>query len=179
LKKERIMKLSLAGWSMILGLILGGVTSAQAVTVYFKDGTQLEVENVSRVGNRVCLMVDIDKLDTARTPIENLGGDVKVQPEGLVITDVDFSPSDDNTEIIGTGKVVNHQQFEVRNVQVTAILKDKNDKVLLTIQGHVQPDTLKPGQSGAYFFRVQKPTDFWKASVEVQSEALHVTEPAK
>ena len=162
--------------SLIVGLVIGGTTPAKAVTVYLKDGTRLDVEKVTRVGNTVWLFLDLSKIDTTRTTIEEVSGEVKTPQEGLAVVNVDFSPSDDNTEIIGTGKVVNHTPHSVKNVQVTAVLMDKNEKVLLRVRGHVQPEVLSPGQTGEYLFRVKKPQGFWKASVEVQGDTVQQSE---
>ena len=156
----------------LVGLLCGGVAPAQAVTVYLKDGTQLEVEKVTRLGNSVCLMLDVSQIDTARTKIEDWADEVKIRQEGLVVANVDFALSTDNTEIIGTGKVVNHTAAPVKNVQVLAILKDRKENVLLRVRGYVQPEVLAPGQTGEYRFHVKKPENFASASVEVQGEGV-------
>jgi hypothetical protein len=158
---------------VIVGLVMS-MTTAEAVTVYLKDGTRLEVEKVTRLGNSVCLLVNISKIDTTKTVIEDflLEEEKKTVQEGLAITNAKFLPSDDNTEIIMTGQVENHTQNTVKNLQVTAILMDKADHVLLKVLGYVHPEQLSPGQTGTYRFQVKKPKGFWKASVDVQSEAV-------
>ncbi len=163
-------------WILIVGLIIGGASPTKAVTVYLKDGTQLEVDRVIRIGNSVCLYLDISKIDMTRTVIEDLADEVKIPQEGLAVINVDFSPSDDNTEIIGTGEVANYSQYPVQDVRVTAILMDKNDKVLLRVNGYVHPEMLSPGQTGKYRFRVKTPKGFWKASVEVRGDAVQQLE---
>ena len=157
---------------VLLGLVLGQVSPASAVTVYFKDGTQVEVEKVTRIGNSVCLFVDISKIDTTKTLIDELPGKEMTLPKGLAVVNVEFSPSEDNAEIIATGNVVNNSEYPVQHVRVTAILMDKNDHVLLRVQSYVRPEKLLPGQTGTYRFQVKKPQGFWKASVEVQGEAV-------
>lgn len=157
---------------LTVGLIIGGVSPAKAVTVYLNDGTRLEVDKVTRIGDTVCLFLDISRIDTTRTTIEELLIEEKITQEGFVVANVDFSPSEDNTEIIATGDVMNNTQHPVQHVRVTAVLMDKNDKVLLRIRGHVFPEVLSPGQTGKYKFRVRKPKGFWKASVEVQANAV-------
>lgn len=157
---------------LVVGLIIGIASPTKAVTVYLKDGTQLEVDKVTRLGDSVCLHLDISRIDTTRTEIEDLFPEEKITQRGLAVTNVDFSPSEDNTDLIATGDVVNNTQRAVQNVRVTAILMDKNDNVLLRIRGHVFPELLSPGQTGKYKFQVKKPKGFWKASVEVQADAV-------
>jgi len=161
---------------LIVGLIIGVASPTEAVTVYLKDGTRLEVDKVTRIGDSVCLFLDISRIDTTRTKIEDLSEEVKITQEGLVVTNVDFSASDDNTEIIAIGDVVNHTEYSVKNVHVTATLMDKNDNVLIRIHGHIFPEVLSPGQTGKFRFRVKKPKGFWKASVEVQADAVQQPE---
>ena len=158
---------------LLMSVFIGMTTQAYAVTVYFKDGRQLEVESVTRVGDSVCLFVDIADIDTTRTQIEELPGtQPDVLQEGLNLTGVDFSPSEDGNEIIASGNVVNNSAYPVQQVQVTVVLKDKQDAVLLTIRGYVKPERLEAGQTGQYRLQVKKPQNFWKASVDVQAEAV-------
>lgn len=158
---------------IMIGLIVGIALPSPAVTVYFKDGTQLEVDRITRIGNSVCLLLDISRIDTTRTTeIEELPGTKQSPQKGLTLTNVDFSPSNDNSEIIATGNVVNNSSHTVQNVGITAILMDKDDKVLLRVQGYVRPEKLSPGQTGSYRLQVKKPEGFWKASVEVHGEAI-------
>ena len=160
---------------LYLGLIAGiwgWSFPAEAVTVYFKDGTQIEVDSVTRIGNSVCLFVDVSMIDTARTQIKELQ-EAKTSPKkGLAVVNVDFSPSEDNTEIIATGNVVNHLSSPVQRIRVTVILMDKGDNELLTIHGYVRPEKMSPGQTGSYRLQVKKPHGFWKASVDVQADVL-------
>ncbi len=156
----------------IIGLAIVIASSSPAVTVYFKDGTQLKVERISRIGNSVCLLLDISKIDTSRTEIEELPGTTLAPQKGLTLSDVDFSPSDDNSEIIATGNVVNNSAYTVQRVRVTVILMDKDDNVLLKIQGYVRPEKLLPGQTGSYRLQVKKPKGFSKASVDVHGDAV-------
>jgi len=53
---------------VMVGLVVS-ITTAEAVTVYLKDGTRLEVEKVTRLGNSVCLLVNISTIDTTKTVI--------------------------------------------------------------------------------------------------------------
>ncbi len=157
---------------VITGFVLGIASSSPAVTVYFKDGTQLEVDRITRIGNSVCLFLDISRIDTTKTEIEELPGTEKISQKGLTLTNVEFSPSDDNSEIIATGNVVNNSAYTVQRVRVTTILMDKDDNVLLTIQGYVRPEKLLPGQTGSYRLRVKKPKGFWKANIDVHGDAI-------
>jgi hypothetical protein len=91
--------------------------------------------------------------------------------QGLAITDVQFYPSDDNTEIFCTGTVKNASQYPVKDVQISVTLMDKQEQILLVIHGHPYPATLEAGQSGTYAFRAKRPAGFWKASVDVKAEA--------
>jgi hypothetical protein len=167
---------SVSLFMMSVVVLLSCVLPAQAgVTVYLKDGTQFEVESVTRMGDMVCLLIDISEIDTARTPIEELAvGDEsspKTPPQpGLRVTDVKFEPSEDNLDILATGTVHNATQRQVTDIQVVVTLMDKEDRVLLTINGSVRPFTLEPGQSGSYAFRVRKPEGFWKANVNVKAD---------
>lgn len=163
--------------SIIMVLLLGVTIAAHAaVTVYLKDGTRLEVDRIVRVGNSVALFLDISRIDTTRTTIEKTAIDEIMKTEstpiqGLAVTNVQFSPSADNTEIIATGTVENHSQRQVKNIHVTVTLMDKQGQVLLVIHGYPYPETLEPGQSGTYAFRARKPEGFGKASVDVKAEA--------
>ncbi len=158
-------------------LLLFQAGPLHAVSVYFQDGTQLEVENITRIGDAVCLFVDISKIDTRRTVIQELQGqtaseNAPVPLSGLSLEKIDFSPSEDDRDIIATGEVVNHSAYSVQNVRVIVTLKDKEARKLLTIQGYVRPGRLEAGQRGAYRLQVQKPKGFWKAGIDVQGEAL-------
>ena len=159
---------------ILIILLFGIATPGAAVTVYFKNGSQIEVENATRIGNSVYLLVNIDEIDTNRTRLEEL--QESPQPsqlqQGLILENVDFNPSEDNTEIIATGDVINPSKYTVQNVQVTIILKDKNDRKLLTIRTHARPNKILPGQRGSYRLQVKKPKDFWRASVDVTSETV-------
>jgi hypothetical protein len=166
---------------MSLAILFSCAIPAQAgVTVYLKDGTQFEVESVTRMGDMVCLLIDISEIDTRRTPIEELEvGDessskIPLQP-GLRVTDVKFEPSEDNLDILATGTVHNATQHQVTNIQVVVTLMDREERVLLTINGSVRPATLEPGQSGSYAFRVRKPGGFWRASVDVKADTAQPT----
>ena len=150
---------------------------AQAVTVYFQDGTQLEVEKITRVGDAVCLFVDISQIDTTRTMIQDIQEQTipekaTVPLSGLSLENVDFSPSEDDRDIIATGEVVNHSTYPVQNVRVIVTLKDKGDRKLLTVRGYVRPGRLEAGQKGHYRLQVQKPQGFWKAGIDVQGDAV-------
>ena len=158
-------------------LMLFQAVPVQAVTIYFKDGTQMEVDNITRVGDAVCLFIDISKIDTRRTIIPNLQEQEPVQAapapvSGLSLEQVDFVPSKDDRDIIATGEVVNHSAFVVQNVRVIVTLKDKEAHKLLTVQGYVRPESLEAGQRGSYRLQVQKPEGFWKAGIDVQGEAV-------
>ncbi|MBD3309163.1 hypothetical protein GF339_22360 [candidate division KSB3 bacterium] len=159
-------------WGVLLGLLLAAASGAPAVTVYFKDGTQMVVDRITRIGHSVCLLVDISRIDTTKTPIEDLAETPQVSQEALALTNVDFAPSADSSEIIATGDVVNNSSYPVRRIQVTAILMDEDDHVLLTIQGYVKPETVLPGQTGSYRLQVKKPAGFWKARVELKADAI-------
>lgn len=156
---------------MFLALLLH-VAPVQAVTVYFKDGTRLEVEQITRIGDSVCLFVDIARIDTSRTAIK----DITVKPAqpqpGLLLKNVEFLPSDDNTEIIATGEILNNFQYAVRDIKITVVLMDKDDRVLRKIYGHARPDILQPGETGRYELRAKKPKGFWKASVDAHAESV-------
>lgn len=160
---------------VLLSLIFGITVPADAVTVYLKDGTRLEVDKVVRVGDTVCLYLDISRIDTARTPIkelrEELGMPSEVIPEGLAVTNFELTPSEDNTEIIATGNVNNQTQHTVKNIHVTLTLLDKQDTVLSQINGYARPQILESGQTGNFRFQVKKPTGFWKASVKIDADA--------
>lgn len=158
--------------SIALMTLLCCAGPARALTVYFKDGTTLEVNQVTRVGNSVCLMVDLARIDTTRTPIEALPGAAPVQAGKLAIRNADFLPSEDGRDIIATGDVVNNTAATVRNIRVTVILKDKQDKDLVTIHGYARPQRLQPGQTGSYRIQVEKPKGFWKASVDLKADVV-------
>lgn len=158
--------------SVMLMIFLFWGSFTQAITVYFKDGTQLEVDQVTRIGNSVCLMVDLARIDTTRTPIETLAETMSAPPGKLSILNAEFLPSDDNRDIIAAGDVVNNTSATVRNIRVTVTLKDKNDNVLLTIHGYARPQKLKPGERGSYRIQVKKPDGFWKASVDLKAETV-------
>ena len=158
--------------SVVLMTLVFWTGLAHAMTVYFKDGTQLEVDQVTRSGNFVCLMVDIARIDTTRTPIEALPGTTPAQSGKLSILNVNFLPSDDNQDIIATGDVVNNTSTTVQNIRVIVALKDKSDKVLLTIHGYTRPEKLAPGQTGSYRIQVKKPEGFWKASVDLKADTV-------
>ncbi len=160
---------------VILGaliMLLFWTNIAQAITVYFNDGTQLEVDQVSRIGSSVCLMVDISRIDTMRTPIEALPGTTPAQTGKLSVINASFTPSEDNSDIIATGDVVNNMSSAVQNIRITITLQDKNDKPLLTIHGYAHPEKLEPGQTGSYRVQVRKPEGFWKASVAVKADTV-------
>jgi len=151
--------------------------SAPAATVYFQDGTRMEVESITRVGDSVCLLVDPSTIDTSRTVIQEIqerpAPAVEPVPvSGLSLEHVDFSPSEDGRDIIATGEVVNHSANAVQNVQVLVTLKDKEARKLLAIKGYVRPGRLDAGQRGTYRLQVQKPQGFWKAGIDVQGEAV-------
>lgn len=168
---------------IIGGIVLLSLTiSVQAaVTVYFKDGTRLEVDKVVRMGDSVALFVDLSRIDTRRTPIEesrmedvlrDSGLKTESSPQqGLAVTNLRFEPSADNMDIIATGTIENHTQQRLSNLHITVTLMDQREQVLLTIHGYPYPDVLNPGQSGAYAFRARKPEHFSKATVEVNTEA--------
>lgn len=160
---------------VLVSLLLGIAMPAAAVTVYLKDGTQLEVDKVVRIGDTVCLYLDISRIDTAKTPVkelrEELGMPSEVAPGSLAVTNFELTPSEDNTEIIATGNVDNQTQHTAKNIRVTLILMDKQDTVLSQIHGFARPDVLEPGQTGNFRFQVKKPEGFWKASVELKADA--------
>ncbi|GAK54793.1 hypothetical protein U27_01623 [Candidatus Vecturithrix granuli] len=158
--------------SVVLIMLLFWTGVAHTMTVYFKDGTQLEVDQVTRIGSSVCLMVDISRIDTTRTPIEALPGTTPTKPGTLSIVNTNFTPSEDNSEIIATGDVVNNTASAVQNIRITVTLQDKNDRTLLTIHGYTRPEKLEPGQTGTYRIQVRKPEGFWKASVAVKAETI-------
>lgn len=166
------MKTSLIIGILIAGIVAGMVSSSPAITVYLKDGTRIEVDRVTRVGNSVCLLVDISQIDTTRTAIESVPGQEPKIQQGLTVTDVNFQPSEDGEEIFATGNVMNNSQQNVKNLRVTIILMDKSNRVLLTVRSSVQPDTLAPNQQGRYQTHIKKPKGFWKARVEVQSDTI-------
>ena len=121
-----------------------------AVTVYFQDGTHMEVENISRVGDTVCLFVDISQIDTTRTVIQDL--QELPAPEkapaplsGLSLENIDFSSSEDERDIIATGEVINHSAYSVQNVRVIVTLQDKDVRKLLEVQGYVRPGKIGLG----------------------------------
>lgn len=157
---------------VVLFTLLFLANSAEALTVYFKDGTQLEVDQVTQIGNSVCLMVDISRIDTTRTPIEALPGTTPVQTGKLAVVNANFTPSEDNSDIIATGDVVNNTASAVQNIRITVTLQDKNDRTLLTIHGYTRPEKLESGQTGSYRIQVRKPEGFWKASVAVKAETV-------
>ena len=166
--------------SLTIGLILLSILAvqtnrAEAVIVYFTDGSQLEVERATRVGETICLFVDPAKIDLTRTQLTGIPVATSRQAERLAVVDADFAPSDDNLDIIATGKVVNHSGAPVRQVRVLLILMDQQDQVLLRIHGYVQPDTLANEGTGSYRVRVQKPAGFAKARVEIEAEIVPVT----
>lgn len=164
------MKNTVVYVGLVALLFLAG--SADALIVYFKDGTQLEVDQVTQMGSSVCLMVDISRIDTTRTPIETLPGTTPVQTGKLSILNANFTPSEDNSEIIATGDVVNNTASAVQNIRITVTLQDKNDRTLLTIHGYTRPEKLEPGQTGTYRIQVRKPEGFWKASVAVKADMM-------
>lgn len=167
---------------LLIALVWSGfaVNGVGAVTVYFRDGTRLEVEKVVRMGDAVALFVDISRIDTARTPIEETSPDGMMRDAGLkaensaanalAITNLRFEPSDDNLDIIATGTIENRTQRRVGNIHITVTLLDGDDRVLLTIHGYPYPDVLEDGQTGTYAFRARKPQDFRKATVDVEAE---------
>lgn len=159
-------------------LLIGiAITAHASVMVYLRDGTRLEVDKVVRMGNQIALFLDISRIDTSRTPLEEpaieeiMPTEQRRLEQGLAITDVQFSPSDDNTEILCTGTVKNASQYPVKDVQISVTLMDKQEQILLVIHGHPYPASLDPGQSGTYAFRTKRPDGFWKASVDVKAEA--------
>ncbi len=159
---------------VVMSFLLGIATPSAAVTVYFRNGSHIDVESATRVGNSVYLLININEIDTSRTRLEELPeSQPSSQPrQGLILENVDFSPSTDNTEIIATGDVINNSAYAVQNVQVTVILKDKHDVKLLTIRSHVRPGKILPGHRGSYRLQVKKPENFWRASVDVSSEVV-------
>jgi hypothetical protein len=153
------------------------VTAHASVTVYLRDGTRLEVDKVVRMGNQAALFLDISRIDTSRTLLEEptIGEVMQMErrrlEQGLAITDVQFSPSDDNTEILCTGTVKNASQYPVKDIQISVTFMNKQEQILLVIHGFSYPTTLEAGQSGIYSFRAKRPDGFWKASVDVKAEA--------
>ena len=65
----------------LLAALLGGMSApALAVTVYFTDGTTLEVDNVTRVGNTAYLILDLSRIDLSRTDVKELDALGNAQP---------------------------------------------------------------------------------------------------
>ncbi len=174
---------------MVMGVVCFGMNSITmaAVTVYLNDGTRLEVDKITRVGDSVALFLDISRINTRRTPIEetNLDELLKIAEtdaddmlksestspkRGLAVTNLRFEPSADNTEILASGTIENHTQRRVGNIHITVTFMNKQGRVLLTIHGYPYPDILAPGQSGTYAFLAKKPKNFSKASVDVDAE---------
>ncbi len=162
---------------VLLLIMCMNTAPVQAVTVYFQDGTRIEVDEIVSVGDQLCLLVELSKIDTDRTLIPNLHTQELIQPAntsaaGLELEHVDFMPSQDDRDIIATGEVINSTDSAVQNVRVLVTLKDKDGRKLLAVQGHVKPKRLEPGRRGSYRLQVQKPQGFWKAGIDVQAEAV-------
>lgn len=157
----------------LLAALLGGMSApALAVTVYFTDGTTLEVDNVTRVGNTAYLILDLSRIDLSRTDVKELDALGSAQPpiqqEGLSLLNFNIVPSDDLEQLTIVGDVFNNTRETVRDVRVVVTLKNKQDRNLMTAQTDIRPATLAAGETGHFELHVNKPTGFAKASAEVQ-----------
>ena len=166
-------------WNILLAcffVFLGGMPStARAMTVYFLDGTTLEVDQIVKMGDVVYLTVDLSRIDTSRTPIQDIDAldDASqtrvIQQSGLSIENFAITPSEDQTELHISGDVSNHAGFPVNDVRVNITLQDKQGQKLLTVKGYVRPEKLADGETGSFSLHIRRPENFWKASADIQA----------
>ena len=179
---EYLMKTRIANqlriWKMMFigGLLwIGGTAStASAITVYFADGITLEVDQITKMGNTVYLTLDLSRIDTSRTPIQDLDALESsqtrvIQQAGLSIANFNITPTEDNTELVISGDVANNAEFAVKDVRVNVTLQDQQGQKLLTVKGYVRPEKLAVGKTGTFSLQIRRPENFWKASADVQA----------
>ncbi len=165
-------------WSIVfvcLAVFVGGMSStAAAITVYFTDGTTLEVDEIARMGDTVYLTIDLSRIDTSRTPIQDVASPQKpaVRQSGLSIENFEITPSEDQTELTISGEVSNNAEFPVTAVKVSVTLQDKQGQKLLTVLGAVRPEKLAVGETGSFSLQVRRPENFWKASADIQATSV-------
>jgi len=171
--QQRIWKILL-----ICCFFIGSLCStASAVTVYFTDGTTLEVDQIVKMGNAVYLTIDLSRIDTSRTQIQDLDAPDSpqtrvIQQSGLSIANFTITPTEDQTELIIAGDVSNHAGFAVKDVRVNVTLQDKQGQKLLTVKGYVRPEQIADGETGSFSLQIRRPENFWKASADVQATSL-------
>ncbi len=162
-------------WGIIivcLVVCIGGMSStAAAITVYFTDGSTLEVDQIARMGDAVYLTIDLSRIDTSRTPIQDVESPQKpaISQSGLSIANFEITPSEDRTELTISGEVSNNAEFSVTDVKVSVTLQDKQGQKLLTVLGAVRPEKLAVGDTGSFSLQVRRPENFWKASADIQA----------
>lgn len=170
---------TLRHWNILLVccfVFLGGMTStAHAITVYFLDGTTLEVDQIVKKDDVVYLTVDVSRIDTSRTPIQDIDALDEasqtrvIQQSGLSIQNFAITPSEDLAELHISGDVSNQAGFTVKDVRVNVTLQDKQGQKLLTVKGYVRPEKLADGETGSFSLQIRRPENFWKASADIQA----------